>query len=204
ATEWQEPLLVHADAAKLKQVLINVIGNAVKFTDRGSISIKLEITAQLVQDGSTTFWVTVAVEDTGLGIDPTQQHKLFRPFVMVDGTTTRKLGGTGLGLAISRNLIELMGGRIALSSPGIGLGTTVEISLPLVDPLPSPPSLETQLSERSHSTNDNNFDLNEQRALLEDDLRERIIEESKRLDSISSVKSLQVEENINGSGVTCL
>ncbi|OWY66511.1 two-component sensor histidine kinase [cyanobacterium TDX16] len=204
ATEWQEPLLVHADAAKLKQVLINVIGNAVKFTDRGSISIKLEITAQPVQDGSTTFWVTVAVEDTGLGIDPAQQHKLFRPFVMVDGTTTRKLGGTGLGLAISRNLIELMGGRIALSSPGIGLGTTVEISLPLVDPLPSPPSLETQLSERSHSTNDNNFDLNEQRALLEDDLRERIIEESKRLDSISSVKSLQVEENINGSGVTCI
>lgn len=203
ATEWQEPLLVHADAAKLKQVLINVIGNAVKFTDRGSISVKLEITAQPVQDGSTTFWVTVAVEDTGLGIDPAQQHKLFRPFVMVDGTTTRKLGGTGLGLAISRNLIELMGGRIALSSPGIGLGTTVEISLPLVDPLPSPPSLETQLSERSHSTN-NNFDLNEQRALLEDDLRERIIEESKRLDSISSVKSLQVEENINGSGVTCL
>ncbi|NHC33987.1 sensor histidine kinase [Scytonema millei] len=204
ATEWQEPLLVHADAAKLKQVLINVIGNAVKFTDRGSISVKLEITAQPVQDGSTTFWVTVAVEDTGLGIDPAQQHKLFRPFVMVDGTTTRKLGGTGLGLAISRNLIELMGGRIALSSPGIGLGTTVEISLPLVDPLPSPPSMETQLSERSHSTNDNNFDLNEQRALLEDDLRERIIEESKRLDSISSVKSLQVEENINGSGVTCL
>ncbi|MBE9015073.1 sensor histidine kinase [Chroococcidiopsidales cyanobacterium LEGE 13417] len=204
ATEWQEPLLVHADAAKLKQVLINVIGNAVKFTDRGSISIKLEITAQPVQDGSTTFWVTVAVEDTGLGIDPAQQHKLFRPFAMVDGTTTRKLGGTGLGLAISRNLIELMGGRIALSSPGIGLGTTVEISLPLVDPLPSPPSLETQLSERSHSTSDSNFDGNEQRALLEDDLRERIIEESKRLDSISSVKSIKVEENINGSGVTCL
>lgn len=204
ATESQEPLLVHADPAKLKQVLINVIGNAVKFTERGSISIEIEITAQPGQDDRTTFWVTVAVEDTGLGIDPAQQHKLFRPFVMVDGTTTRKLGGTGLGLAISRNLIELMGGRITLSSPGIGLGTTVEISLPLVDlSLLSPPSLETELSEQSHSTDENNFGLSEQRSLLENDLRERI-EESKRMDSISSLKNSKIDENINGSGVTCL
>jgi len=203
-TESQEPLLVHADPAKLKQVLINVIGNAVKFTDRGSISIKIEITAQPRQDDSTTFWVTVAVEDTGLGIDPAQQHKLFRPFVMVDGTTTRKLGGTGLGLAISRNLIELMGGRITLSSPGIDLGTTVEISLPLVDlSLLSPPSLETALSERAHSTGENNFGLSEQRSLLENGLRERI-EESKRMDSISSLTTSKIDENINGSGVTCL
>jgi len=182
AMDWQEPLFVHVDSAKLKQVLINVIGNAVKFTDRGSISIQMEVIAQPAPDDSTASWVTVAVKDTGLGIDPAQQHKLFRPFVMVDGTTTRKLGGTGLGLAISRNLIELMGGRIALTSPGIGLGTTVEISLPLVDSLLSPSSPETQLSERSHSVNENGS------SVIQNGLRERI-EESKRLDSLSSVKT---------------
>ncbi|MCJ8280737.1 MAG: ATP-binding protein, partial [Rivularia sp. ALOHA_DT_140] len=62
-----------------------------------------------------------------------QQQKLFRPFVMVDGTTTRKYNGTGLGLAISRNLIELMAGKITLESPGINQGTTVKITLPLID-----------------------------------------------------------------------
>jgi signal transduction histidine kinase len=180
AMDWQEPLVVYADPAKLKQVLINVIGNAVKFTDRGSISIKLGVTTQPAPDNGTTSWVTVAVEDTGLGIDPAQQHKLFRPFVMVDGTTTRKLGGTGLGLAISRNLIELMGGRITLTSPGIGQGTMVEISLPLADSWLSPPSPETQISERSRSVNENGG------SCIKDGLRERI-EESKRLDSLSSV-----------------
>lgn len=203
ATEWQEPLLVHADPAKLKQVLINVIGNAVKFTDRGSISIRMEIAAQPVQDSDPTFWVTVAVEDTGLGIDPAQQHKLFRPFVMVDGTTTRKLGGTGLGLAISRNLIELMGGRITLNSPGIGLGTTVEISLPLVDLSLLSPASEAELSERSHSIQENSFGLSGQRSLLENGLRERI-EDSKRVDSLSSLTPSKIDENISGSGVTCL
>jgi len=78
--------------------------------------------------------VFVTVKDTGIGIDPTQQQKLFRPFVMVDGSTTRKCGGTGLGLAISRNLIELMGGSITLSSDGDGQGTTVEFSLPTIEP----------------------------------------------------------------------
>ncbi len=119
---------IKADAGKLKQVLINVIGNATKFTDTGSITITTEI-----QSSNGTSQVVVAVKDTGIGIDPTQQHKLFRPFVMVNGTTTRQFEGTGLGLAISRNLIELMGGSITLESAGLHQGTTLKITLPLID-----------------------------------------------------------------------
>ncbi|MEH1917273.1 sensor histidine kinase [Nostoc sp.] len=119
---------IKADAGKLKQVLINVIGNATKFTDTGSITIATEI-----QSSNGTSQVVVAVKDTGIGIDPTQQHKLFRPFVMVNGTTTRQFEGTGLGLAISRNLIELMGGSITLESAGLHQGTTLKITLPLID-----------------------------------------------------------------------
>lgn len=123
-----EIIPVKADEVKLKQVLINIIGNATKFTDKGSIIISTKI-----QEQNGKPYVIVSVHDTGIGIDPDQQHKLFRPFVMVDGTTTRKFEGTGLGLAISRNLIELMGGKITLESLGLHQGTTVKIILPVID-----------------------------------------------------------------------
>lgn len=123
------PIPVKADAAKLKQVLINIIGNATKFTDEGSITIVT--TKKTLIDGTSQ--VTVSITDTGLGIELSQQHKLFRPFVMVNASTTHKFEGTGLGLAISRNLIELMGGTITLESAGINQGTTVKISLPIID-----------------------------------------------------------------------
>ena len=124
-----EPIIVKSDRAKLKQILINVIGNAVKFTEIGSISIKTQIE---LETSSNNWRVVIIVEDTGIGIEPSQQSKLFRPFGMADGTTTRKFGGTGLGLAISRNLVELMGGSIMLCSAGIDQGTTIAISLPLI------------------------------------------------------------------------
>jgi two-component system sensor histidine kinase BarA len=186
---WQENIFVHADPAKLKQVLLNVLGNAVKFTESGTIEIKVTVKqkSQLTQlseeislpiqnqnlfsqstlatkETDDLFFSTqvplddldldsqndnnialssvirheviITISDTGIGIDPSQQDKLFRPFVMVDGSTTRKFGGTGLGLAISRNLIELMGGTISLYSLGEGQGTTVNISLPLLETLP--------------------------------------------------------------------
>jgi signal transduction histidine kinase len=123
-----EPIPVKADAAKLRQVLINIIGNAIKFTDEGSIAI-----ATTIQNYHSNSHVIVSVTDTGLGIEPTQQQKLFRPFVRVDGSSSRKFDGTGLGLAISRNLIELMGGKISLESAGLNQGTTVKIVLPIID-----------------------------------------------------------------------
>jgi len=123
-----EPIPVQADAAKLRQVLINIIGNATKFTDEGSITI-----ATIIQADNDQSQAIVSVTDTGLGIEPAQQHKLFRPFVRVDAGTTRKFDGTGLGLAISRNLIELMGGSITLESAGLNQGTTVKITLPILN-----------------------------------------------------------------------
>ena len=115
--------IVYADPTKLKQVILNVISNSIKFTDRGTISL---ITHSEHSQGIIT------IIDTGIGIDPQQQSKLFRPFVMIDGSTTRKFSGTGLGLAISKNFMKMMGGDITISSQGQGLGTTVEIILPLV------------------------------------------------------------------------
>ncbi|KYC35169.1 histidine kinase [Scytonema hofmannii PCC 7110] len=126
--QLEEAIPVNADSAKLKQVLINVIGNATKFTEEGSITIATDI-----QDRDDKSEVIIKVKDTGIGIDPTQQSKLFRPFVMIDDANARKFGGTGLGLAISRNLMELMGGTITLESQGNNLGTTITITLPLID-----------------------------------------------------------------------
>lgn len=147
-TDIPAPILIQADPARLKQVLLNVIYNAIKFTDKGGITIDTTTltaadlpTYQSYQNGhhddddpDLQPWVVVSIQDTGIGIDPAQQHKLFRPFVMVDGSTTRKFEGTGLGLAISRNLVELMGGQITLHSAGLGQGTTVRIAMPIVTP----------------------------------------------------------------------
>jgi two-component system, NarL family, sensor histidine kinase BarA len=133
--ELVEPITVEADASKLRQVLINVLGNATKFTPEGSITVSIRIEDLVNSDrlSSSGKWVIVTVKDTGIGIAPAEQQKLFRPFVMVDGSTTREYGGTGLGLAISRNLMALMGGTITLHSDGKGCGTAVEVSLPVID-----------------------------------------------------------------------
>lgn len=192
APSWKNKIYVSADSSKLKQILINIVGNAVKFTQKGTISIEVKIIEietllnsnldlqsyessdlDIIATEQTNQWqkaesltdiqnslisvntsniqslnynnlpstnksltqseVVIEVRDTGIGIELSQQDKLFRPFVMADGSTTRKFGGTGLGLAISRNLIELMGGSINLFSAGENKGTTVTITLPLAE-----------------------------------------------------------------------
>ena len=130
----EPPIFVRADAAKLKQVLLNAIGNAVKFTESGSISVQVRVETgnpdvSMAQYG--THYVVVDIIDTGIGVDPADFEKLFKPFVMVDGSKTRRFGGTGLGLAISRNLMDMMNGAIRLDSAGVGSGTTVTLELPM-------------------------------------------------------------------------
>lgn len=132
--EADTPIWVRADAAKLKQVLLNAIGNAVKFTETGGVSIQVRVEMG-TSDGSMalygTHYVVVEIIDTGIGVDPADFEKLFKPFVMVDGSKTRRFGGTGLGLAISRNLMDMMNGSIRLDSDGVGSGTTVTLELPM-------------------------------------------------------------------------
>jgi len=111
------PHTVIGDPTRLRQIVVNLIGNAVKFTQTGEIA--LTVKSQLLREG--LYEIHTAVRDTGIGIDPAGRARLFKAFSQVDSSTTRKYGGTGLGLAISKQLAELMSGRIWVeSTPGRG------------------------------------------------------------------------------------
>ena len=119
------PARLVGDSARLRQVISNLVGNAIKFTAQGQVSVK--VTAG--QDGAATL-LTCAVRDTGLGIPESRQLEIFQPFTQADSSTTRRFGGTGLGLTISRSLVELMGGQLSLESEE-GLGSCFQFTLPL-------------------------------------------------------------------------
>ncbi len=116
--------LVSADGARVKQVLINLMSNSVKFTDKGWITLR----GRSFPDRG---FVELELQDTGVGIPPAMQRHLFEKFRQVDSSFTRPQGGSGLGLAICRSLVQMMGGRIKLWSAGVGCGTTVTFSLPV-------------------------------------------------------------------------
>jgi signal transduction histidine kinase len=113
------PIRVIADAGRLRQILINLFGNAVKFTQQGKVSLKVEVTAQDAEDITLHF----AVTDTGVGIPADCIHRLFNPFSQVDASTTRLYGGTGLGLSIVSRLAGVMGGQAGVESQE-GIGST--------------------------------------------------------------------------------
>ena len=117
---------LHANSMRLRQALLNLMSNANKFTERGTITVH----AQQAQENGCD-WVTIAVADTGIGMTAEQMGKLFQEFSQADASTTRKYGGTGLGLAISKRFCQMMGGDITVESEP-GRGSTFTIRLPRI------------------------------------------------------------------------
>jgi hypothetical protein len=130
--------VIHADLTKFRQCLLNLLGNASKFTDHGTITLA-------VSESADNQRIQVAVRDTGIGMTSEQLGKLFESFSQADNSTTRKYGGTGLGLAISRSFCRLMGGDISVvSTPGEGSTFTLELPRRVVDPDAEPQAASTQ------------------------------------------------------------
>jgi PAS domain S-box-containing protein len=120
-----EGIYLSGDAARLRQVLLNLVSNAVKFTERGEVAVNLNVEP----DGDRA-WLSVEVRDTGVGLDPAQIDRMFDRFTQADGSVSRRYGGTGLGLSISRRLVEMMGGEIGAESDG-RTGSTFRFRVPL-------------------------------------------------------------------------
>ena len=115
----QVPTALQGDPGRFRQVLLNLISNAIKFTQKGAVTVNIT----LASETQNTITIRVAVTDTGIGIDPLAQKRLFQPFQQADSSTTRQFGGTGLGLAICKKLVERMNGTIGIDSQ-VGQGST--------------------------------------------------------------------------------
>jgi len=156
------------DPVRLRQVLMNLTGNAVKFTPQGGV----HLTVEGHSGGGPDVALTLTVRDTGIGIPPARQAAIFESFTQADGSTTREYGGTGLGLTISRHLVELMGGRISVESEaGEGSLFTVSLSLPRCDGMDArtapDPSGQGKLGLRVLLAEDNPTNMKLARRLLE-------------------------------------
>ncbi len=139
--------MVVGDSDRLRQVLVNLAGNAIKFTEKGSVSILIDA----VKGASSELIVRFRIQDTGIGFPKEKLKKLFQPFTQADSSTTRKYGGTGLGLDISKKLVELMGGEIQVESQD-GAGSCFYFNLPMkqegeIMPLPPVKSSETKTED---------------------------------------------------------
>jgi CheY-like chemotaxis protein len=128
------PAWLRADPVRVRQVLLNLIGNAIKFTERGGVTVRVELEPGIRHE--TGHHLRVSVHDTGIGVPADKSAAIFEPFRQADGSIVRKFGGTGLGLTISRQLVELMGGRIWFESEA-GAGSTFRCTLGFADADPA-------------------------------------------------------------------
>jgi hypothetical protein len=130
-----DEIIVQSNYQRLLQVMLNLVGNAIKFTHEGGVTVSADLVLKKAktkpQDQQFPGMVRVRVADTGIGVSLDKQDKLFQLFSQVDGSRTRQYGGTGLGLAISQKLVEAMGGEVHFYSLGEGLGSTVTFTVPL-------------------------------------------------------------------------
>lgn len=121
------PSEIILDPTRLRQILINIVDNAIKFTEQGKVTLKVEI-----DKNKTPHVLNFAVEDTGIGLSPEQSEKLFQSFAQADSSVSRKYGGTGLGLVLSKKLAQLMGGDVFLAHSELGKGSEFRVSLPII------------------------------------------------------------------------
>jgi CheY-like chemotaxis protein len=128
AVEYRGPVpeSIVTDPTRLRQILANVVGNAVKFTQRGAVRVVAGMDPSAPSGGPI---LQIDVIDTGIGVTPEQAGKLFRPFTQADASTTRKFGGTGLGLVVSRRLAKILGGDVTIVASAPGRGTTVRVTI---------------------------------------------------------------------------
>jgi signal transduction histidine kinase/ligand-binding sensor domain-containing protein/CheY-like chemotaxis protein/HPt (histidine-containing phosphotransfer) domain-containing protein len=141
------PAYWRGDATRLRQILVNLLGNAIKFTENGEVELSVE---HRLLPGESTPELRLAVSDTGIGMTPDQQARVFESYAQADSSTTRRYGGTGLGLSIARQLVEAMGGTLELESePGRGTTFLFSLQLPVApEPaLPELPAVETLVIE---------------------------------------------------------
>ena len=142
------PRFLVGDPTRLRQVLVNLVGNAFKFTRQGKVTLRVERAAP-DQTANGVNLIRFSVQDTGIGIAPDALARLFQKFEQADSTTTRRYGGTGLGLAICRQLVLLMGGTVSAESTE-GVGSTFSVILPLADGVAPPPVPVVTLVPHSH------------------------------------------------------
>ncbi len=139
------PRQMKGDVTRIRQILVNYLSNAVKFTERGYITLK----GRLEHQTDTHYLVRFEVTDTGIGLSPVQQQRLFNAFQQADDSTTRKYGGTGLGLAVSRHLARMMGGEVGVeSTENIGSTFWVTLQLPISQDPPLPDAGAQQIAEQ--------------------------------------------------------
>jgi two-component system sensor histidine kinase/response regulator len=137
------PRSLIGDALRLRQILVNLAGNAIKFTDHGQVVISL----RCKRAGAARVALDIAVRDTGIGIAPENQHRIFEGFTQAEASTTRRFGGTGLGLVICQRLVSMMGGELVLQSE-LGKGTCFSFSIPLDTPTAGLDRVEAGAGER--------------------------------------------------------
>jgi signal transduction histidine kinase/ligand-binding sensor domain-containing protein/CheY-like chemotaxis protein len=143
------PRFVVGDPTRLRQVLVNLVGNAFKFTESGTVAVRVERRPEDQYDRAGRNMIRFSVEDTGIGIAADALPRLFQKFEQADATTTRRYGGTGLGLAICRQLVELMGGTIGVASTP-GVGSTFSFVLPLADGVQPPMVVDQPREPHTH------------------------------------------------------
>lgn len=151
------PEFIIADPARIRQIIFNLVGNAIKFTETGHVLITVEKTDEANDDYPGKIWIKISIEDTGIGIAREKQEDIFQKFTQADSSMTRKFGGTGLGLAICKNLLDVMGGEIHVDSTE-NKGSTFWFDVPV--------EIDTKARDTHHSPEN----LKGLRALIVDDI----------------------------------